>query len=306
LKPLISVVIPTVDRSRTVVRAVRSALAQTLSPIEVIVVVDGHDEATLEALREVEDPRLRVKLLPARVGAGAARNAGTAEACAEWVAFLDDDDEWDSRKLEIQLEAARSSSHPYPVISCRLVAREAEGDRVWPRRPPRLHEPISEYLFTRNRLSWGEGLVQTSTILTRKELLERVRFETGLKKHDDWDWLLRASALDGVEVAFVSFSEPLVIWNREQDRPRRSAPDWRFSVAWLRQNRQLVTPRAFASFLLTIVSGDAAQQHSYQAFWLLPWEAIRCGTPRALDLLIHLALWIVPPKLRRKDPFRRA
>ena len=297
--PLISVVIPTVNRSHIVVRAARSALAQTLDAIEVIVIVDGPDETTLDALLGVEDPRLRVKPLAQRVGSGAARNAGVAEARAEWVAFLDDDDQWDPRKLEIQLDAANSTSHRYPIVACRLVARDGKEEVIWPRRFPRSDEPISEYLFTRARLSWGEGLIQTSTILTRKELLERVPFRVDLKKHDDWDWLLRASALDGVGVAFVPTLEPLAIWNREQDRPRRSAPDWRFSVAWLRENRELVTPRAFASFLLTVVSGDAVRQRSYRAFWLLPWMAIRHGKPRALDLLLHLGTWLAPQGLRR-------
>lgn len=54
VKPMVSVVIPTRNRPQRVTRAVRSALAQTLCPIEVIVVIDGPDEVTLQALGDLK------------------------------------------------------------------------------------------------------------------------------------------------------------------------------------------------------------------------------------------------------------
>jgi glycosyltransferase involved in cell wall biosynthesis len=92
--PEISVVIPTRNRAALVPRAVHSALAQTLRDIEVIVVVDGPDPDTVEALAAIDDPRLRVVALDASGGAPAARNVGARNAGAPWVALLDDDDEW--------------------------------------------------------------------------------------------------------------------------------------------------------------------------------------------------------------------
>ena len=58
--PLVSAVIPTRNRPGLVVRATVSALEQTFRGLEVIVVVDGPDEATRQALAEIPDPRLRV------------------------------------------------------------------------------------------------------------------------------------------------------------------------------------------------------------------------------------------------------
>lgn len=111
-EPIVSVVIPTLNRPHLVVRAVRSALAQTLHTIEVVVVVDGPDNLTIEALGTLEGSRVVIKTLPCNVGPAGARNAGVEAARGRWVAFLDDDDEWAPHKLAIQLSAVQSSSRP--------------------------------------------------------------------------------------------------------------------------------------------------------------------------------------------------
>jgi len=71
---LVSVIIPTRNRPQLVLRAVRSALNQTYPHLEVIVVVDGPDPATKEALETVVDGRLRVVALDQSVGGSDARN----------------------------------------------------------------------------------------------------------------------------------------------------------------------------------------------------------------------------------------
>lgn len=78
-EPIVSVVIPTLNRPRLLVRAVRSALAQTLHTIEVVVVVDAPDEATIQALGAIEDSRLAIKPLPRNVGPAEARNKGSTQ-----------------------------------------------------------------------------------------------------------------------------------------------------------------------------------------------------------------------------------
>ena len=56
----------------------------------------------------------------------------------------------------------------------------------------------------------------------------------------------------------------------------------------------LVTPRAHAAFLLTVISAEAAEQRSLGAFWRLPWEAARRGRPRLRDLAICAGNFVVP------------
>ncbi|TMM39790.1 MAG: glycosyltransferase family 2 protein [Actinobacteria bacterium] len=92
--PRVSVVIPTRLRPALVPRAVCSALAQALTDIEVVVVIDGPDPDTREVLAAIADPRLRIVELERSGGAPAARNVGVDHARAAWTALLDDDDEW--------------------------------------------------------------------------------------------------------------------------------------------------------------------------------------------------------------------
>ncbi|HEY9767606.1 MAG TPA: glycosyltransferase family 2 protein [Coleofasciculaceae cyanobacterium] len=298
LEPIISVIIPTHGRSQLVKRAVDSAGAQTLRDIEIIVVIDGLDLATEQELAKINDPRLRIVQLPTSKGGAGARNAGVAAAKAAWIAFLDDDDEWLTRKLELQLAAAKKSQYKYPIISCSLTARTPKGEFIYPRRFLRADEPLSEYLLARNSLSFGEGLIQTSTIFTQKELLEKIPFQEGLVKHQDWDWLLKVNTLADVEIKFVP--ETLAIWHCWQERQSTSSTtNWQQSLAWLRDNQNLVTPRAYAGFIMTQVAPQAAQEGQWQVFWSLLKEAGDRGKLQPSDLILYLLMWFLPKNIRR-------
>jgi len=98
--PLVSVVIPTYQRPELLLRAVRSALAQSIADLEIIVIIDGPDFATEEALSQIQDARLRVIPLPERVGGSETRNTGVRLSRGKWIALLDDDDEWFVQEVE--------------------------------------------------------------------------------------------------------------------------------------------------------------------------------------------------------------
>ena len=214
--PLISVVVPTADRPQLVLRAVRSALAQSLREIEVLVVVDGRDPATTGALAGVTDPRLRVLELAERQGVGEARNAGVDAARGDWVALLDDDDEWRPDKLALQLATARASALAHPVVSCRFLSRDRRGDVVLPRRVPARCENLADYLFCQRGLLGGEGVVLPSTVFAPVSLLREVRFRHRRLPHEGSDWLLRACRTAGAGVEFVATREPLAIFHAEE------------------------------------------------------------------------------------------
>jgi glycosyltransferase involved in cell wall biosynthesis len=296
--PQVSVVIPTLARPALVLRAVRSALTQTVSDLEVIVVVDGPDASTRAALAGLGDPRLRVVELPERGGAPNARNAGVREARADWVALLDDDDEWLERKLEVQLRVAAQAGVPQPIVSSRLINRSPRADLVIPRRLPTQGEPLSEYLTRRRGLFHGDGFIQTSTILAPTDLLRRVPFALGLRRLQELDWTLRATSHDGVELVFAD--EPLVVWYTDEDRPRVSfdAP-WENQLEWLRRSRPLFTPRAYAAITMSVISSMAAPTRSARVFWTLLREARRYGRPGLLDYVAFLQIWVLPQQLRR-------
>ncbi len=270
MNPQVSAVIPTRHRPGSLLRAVESALAQTHSPAEVVVVIDGPDPATESMLSTMTDERLRVLALPAAVGGSEARNVGVRAASGEWIAFLDDDDEWMPNKLERQLAMLPQASAE-PILSCRFLARTDAGDRIWPERLPQPSEPLCEYLLTRPGLQRSEGFVATPTILARRSLLCRVPFRRGLKKHQDWDWVLRATREGGrVHIS------PEVLARCEM-RARGSVsrrPDWRVSLGWIHESDQLVTRRAYAGFIATHVAWQAAAQGEWSAFLPLLRDAM--------------------------------
>lgn len=295
--PLVSVIIPTFQRPHLVVRAVRSALAQTLRDIEVIVIADGPAALPTGTFAEFDDARLIVHALAEQSGANVARNAGVAHARAEWIAFLDDDDEWMPEKLARQLGLAQTSRAP--ILTCAFIARSLEGDVLMPRRVPRPGEPLCEYLYCQTSVWGGEGWVLTSTLFVKKELVIQIPFTPGLRRNMEADWLLHVARVPGIAVAFVF--EPLVIWHIEADHPRIGDwQDWRYVIRWAQARRELFTARAFAGFMLTSASLAAARGRDWRAFFELPWRAMRDGRMRLVDLLAHFAIWCVPPAWRRQ------
>jgi glycosyltransferase involved in cell wall biosynthesis len=265
-------------------RSVKSALEQTLVEIEVLVVVDGPDPETVDALAAIRDTRLHTICLPVSIGGSDARNAGVQAGCGEFVALLDDDDEWVPRKLSAQLEVARASKDTFPVITSRLIARRPDGDEIWPHRQMREGEAMSEYLFCRdNSFRQGEGFIQSSTLFIPRELMLRVPFKPGLPRHQDWDWLIRAAAYPGVRI--LSVWETLVIYHIDAHRKSISAgraadP----STDWINANG-LVTQKARAYFYATQV---AVRCGSLTTFFSIVCSTIRY--PRAFLIGMGLAL----------------
>lgn len=128
----VSVVIPCWRCSTTIGRAISSIVAQTVKPLEVIVIDDGSEDGTLEQLNQVAFSHpsgwIRVVALCRNVGPGEARNAGWQAARGDYVAFLDADDAWHPRKLELHMEWLRH--HPEVVLSGTHSTVVREGQQV--------------------------------------------------------------------------------------------------------------------------------------------------------------------------------
>jgi glycosyltransferase involved in cell wall biosynthesis len=297
--PDVSVVIPTCNRPELATRAVRSALAQTGCDLEVIVVVDGPDEATSTALDQIGDARLRVIGLPERGRAPNARNVGARHAEGRWVALLDDDDEWLPGKLAAQLALAGTATKASPIIATRMISRTPRSDTVMPRRLPEPGRPLSEYLCVRRGLFYGDGFIQTSTIMAPAELLRRVPFTVGLRRQQELDWTLRALEQDDVELLYAP--EALVLWHQDENRDRISLQNpWQEQLAWLRSNRNLFTPRAYAAVTMSVISSMAAPTRSLRVARELLSEARTHGRPSPIDYVTFLQIWALPPNVRHR------
>jgi glycosyltransferase involved in cell wall biosynthesis len=97
------VVIPTYNRVALVQQAIASVIAQSYRNWELIVVDDGSDDGTAEAINTMNDPRIKLLTKPHAGNIALLRNTGVDAGSGEWLAFLDSDDIWFPRKLEIQL-----------------------------------------------------------------------------------------------------------------------------------------------------------------------------------------------------------
>jgi glycosyltransferase involved in cell wall biosynthesis len=194
---LVSVIVPTLHRPTLLMRALGSVFRQTWRELEVIVVVDGPDPDTIAILQTIDDSRLRVIVNPRSLTAAGARNAGMDHAKGEWIALLDDDDEWWPEKLAKQMAYAADRGPVLVTCLSRMVTPASTFVR-----PQVIYDnlrPIDEYLFDRRSPFAGQGFIQTSSYLLPRALGRGLRFRTDTP-HDDWDYLLRLSKQEGVRV----------------------------------------------------------------------------------------------------------
>lgn len=191
---MISVVIPSYNREKTIERAVRSVLNQTWSDLEVIVVDDCSADKTLEVLASIDDPRLRVYKLEENSGACVARNRGIDEAKGDYIAFQDSDDSWRPDKLAVQI--ACLEKYEADVVFGQMAIYQGEKCRIMPDLP----EGCIDYDTLLKR-----SVVSTQTILAKKGIFEKIRFDPVVRRLQDFDWVVRAAGQ-----AVVAFSKTVV------------------------------------------------------------------------------------------------
>ena len=292
---LVSVIVPTLHRPTLLMRALASVFCQTWPEFEVIVVVDGPDPDTIAILRTIDDPRLRVIVNSRSLTAAGARNVGMDTAKGEWIAFLDDDDEWSPEKLAKQMAYAADRGPVLVTCLSRVVTSETSFIR-----PQVIYDnlhPIDEYLFDRRSPFAGHGFIQTSSYLLPRALGRGLRFRTDTP-HDDWDYLLRLSKQEAVRVETVP--EILVTLYAEDARPSLSkSGTWLASLQWAERMRPMLTPRAYAGLCLGVVAPRAAKERAYRAAAPLLYHAFRYGSPRLWRVAAFLGGWLTPPAVSR-------
>jgi glycosyltransferase involved in cell wall biosynthesis len=126
MMPVVSVVIPTYNRPQFVRGAVRSVLAQTFLDFELIVIDNGSVDDTSNVIRSFDDPRVRCVRIEINNGVSPARNRGIELARGEFIAFLDDDDEWLPDKL-----TRRSTGAPVPLSNRSSRRSEATSSTTY-------------------------------------------------------------------------------------------------------------------------------------------------------------------------------
>ena len=122
-QPLVSLIIPTYNRSHTIGAAIDSVLAQTAQDFELIVVDDGSTDDTSDRVKGYSDPRIKYYKKP-NGGPSAARNFGVLMATAPWVMYLDSDDVLLPACIETMLSSL--SRHPEAVFAFPRADRKLE------------------------------------------------------------------------------------------------------------------------------------------------------------------------------------
>ena len=176
----VSVVIPCFRCASVIADAVASAAAQTLQPAEVLLVDDCSGDDTLQALHRLaarhEDGWIRVFALPRNGGPSRARNVGWKHASQPYIAFLDADDSWHPRKLELQI-AALDADPAIALIAHRMTVRDRHSA------VPALRPPVRTAIVGRRRLLLNNPF-PTASVLLRRDL--PFRFNENFRRVEDF------------------------------------------------------------------------------------------------------------------------
>lgn len=206
----VSIIVPCFNAARFIGKTIESVLAQTYSSFELIVVDDRSIDRSVEIAEAYAraDPRVRLIKMPKNAGAPAVpRNAGISAARGGWVAFLDADDLWHPRKLELQMEVLKA----YGAVMCSTQMKDfRDGDQVV-FHPPPVPLPVGRVTLTQQLLKYR---TPTSSIVVAIELMRRHPFNEDLsyKAREDTDCFIRVHE----DMPFsIKIIHPLVFYRQQ-------------------------------------------------------------------------------------------
>lgn len=183
---LLSIIIPTYNRPQLLLRAVNSALAQTIKDFEVVVV----DDCSKEPVDLPEHSRLKIIRLSKNQGGSAARNIGMKEAKGKLITFLDDDDELLPDMAERSVKALKTSALPQPVgVISAIEVCNGEGNKIYTRIPPTL--PRGSYYGLEDIDSSQSYLCKQTLVVEKEVLLSIGGFDESLPSRIHTDLFLR-------------------------------------------------------------------------------------------------------------------
>jgi glycosyltransferase involved in cell wall biosynthesis len=292
---LVSTIIPVFNRPLLLREAVRSVLAQTYTPIEIIIVDDGSTDSTPQVCRELaeQNPGLVRFLIRENGGPGAARAAGTAAAQGEFVQYLDSDDLLAPIKFERQVNALRSRPD-CDVAYCKTR-------QYWHESPPpdvptartgeRLPALFPELLLGR---CW-----RTLTPLYRRSVVERAGPWSLLRQDEDWEFEARVAAMGAK-----------LVWCDEFLADVRDHSSARAGNEWVR-NPQRMRDRCTAHRLIYdharragVGPADRPMQCFARTLFLLARQAGAMGLTGESEMLFGLAREAAGPAGNRSRDYR--
>ena len=183
---LVSVIIPIWNRQEYIKNTINSILTQTYQNLEILCVDDCSSDESVLILEQINDTRLRIIKLSQNSGRPAVpRNIALKQAKGEYIAFCDDDDIWNKRKIELQLEAMKKYSFDICFTGFEYFGMR-KGRPSFQLRAIRFFIPFS--------LIFSNSILNSSVMIT-SQLINRVGFlneELSLRAIEDYQYWLRA------------------------------------------------------------------------------------------------------------------
>jgi len=199
--PLVSIIIPTYNRSSLLKRALLSVLNQSYENIELIIVDDASTDDTKRKVDAISDTKIRYIRHENQMGAAVARNTGIKSSSGDFIAFQDSDDEWLVQKLEKQMAIFKDEGKDVGVVFTSFLRVEDNQATYIPQKREHSSGNILEPLLNGN-------FIALPSFVTRRECLEKVGFfDEQLPRFQDWELFIRLAKYYN----FKHLDEPLLI-----------------------------------------------------------------------------------------------
>jgi succinoglycan biosynthesis protein ExoO len=252
MDPEVSIIVPAYNTEAYIAKAIDSALTQTLTNIEVIVVDDASGDQTVEVIQQFTDPRLQLLQNPQNLGVSASRNRAIQKARGQWIAVLDSDDWYVPNRLETLLNIAKKKKADLVIDNLHLIRNnesfpwstllQESGETItdiW---------PIDPVFYVKTGLYGKQGLhLGLCKPLFRRSFLHKhcLLYDETQRVVEDFHLVLRC-LIHGASMLFVP--SPYYFY--------RSRPDSLVTRSKLRHIEQ------FRDAILSVIQRDTVQRNS--------------------------------------------
>ena len=243
MEQLISVIIPAYNQARYLKSAIKSVLAQTYTFWECIVVDDGSTDNTYEQVHQFKHPKIKY-MYQNNAGLSAARNTGLEASKGEFLSFLDSDDCFAPKKLELLLEKMNNCAE-LALVAGNAALIDENGNTIRRKFETSLPDKNHELLF-------GNPLHVGSVLLRREWYLKIGLFDTSLRSYEDWDYWLRIAIAGG-----------------KMESIKEIVSFYRFHTSQMTRNANQMTEASFAVLKKVFESENSIpewQTYKFQAF----------------------------------------
>lgn len=222
----VSVIIPVFNRSKLIHQTISSVIKQTYSNFEIIIIDDFSTdyEDLVKVVDSFNDNRIVLLRNSCNMNGAYSRNVGIKKASGKYIAFLDSDDTWHKDKIQKQVSLAESLNGRF-IITCYSNVIRRNFEDILPKKPIIKDEPVTTYLFTNN------GYIPTPSIFLLSSLAKENLFNETLKRHQDYDFLLRVQKKGAI---FYTIQEPLVtVYANHPERSEQRGAKYEISEKFL-------------------------------------------------------------------------